>query len=293
FDTHIEGWAAQPGQHLTRGQPLVSLHSHDAFEFFRAHARLNSELSLCNERLANLQQRQRSGLSSRLDVMEKTIACQALEDERLSRTQVLEHVPTAWQTQQGAEFDWALPQNGWVMSLNAREGDRAEGHQPLAEFWPDDQLAVGFSLKATLAQAVTTGSRIQVQATNSNRVVAMRVVQRSDHPDASGQIQLWLQPDDTTSAAAQLQPGERWQVAVPSAVTGWVTPASARIRSEGQSWVFERTTTGVQVRAIEPLAEGDQQLLLAANSFDSTPELAVIGTAALTSYWQASQEEAK
>lgn len=334
FESRIEEWAVQPGQHVTQGQALVQLHSHDGLEFLQSHRRLKMESALCDERLNHLKQRQRNGLSARLDVQEKALTCQQLRDEKTSNAEVLTHLPNEWQNQTRAEFTLSAREAGWVIDLRRSTGMLNSAGESLAEFWPTAALRVRTQLTAaqmsqlhehsakrqsTKKQSTKRQSPPALQVSlvdnaqsalsdSSTDHYPARISRLGDVANASGLFPVWLEVPART-----LRPGQRWQVHLPAGQSGWVIPASARIRAEQAQWMFVRTDNGVQPMAIHPISEGSGSILLdthidsgLANDLNShldldsqhaaspilsnTRSIAISGTSALRSLWLAGEE---
>jgi multidrug resistance efflux pump len=293
FETRIEQWLQPSGQHLNAGQPLLQLHSHEIQAFIQNHQRQQQTARLCQQRLTNLQDRQRSGLSTRLDIEEKSLECQQLSDSVSSNQQVLTHLPSAWLNTHDAEFTLNSRSSGWLIRLNQQTGQIASPGTSLAEFWPDSALAILVEVPIRLAQQLQPGQSLAVRpvgsddpsVTDTHTATVQRIEQGIS---ITGQQQVWLQLQ-----TGQPVPGQRWQVTIPSAQSGWAIPASARVRAQGQSWVFLQQHHEIKPLAVKPIAEGGGYLLIPAATLPRQPTLATRGTAALMSYWQASSEEDK
>tara|TARA_R110000868_G_scaffold4278_3_gene27054 strand:- start:5716 stop:6882 length:1167 start_codon:yes stop_codon:yes gene_type:complete len=285
FEARVEQWLQAPGQHIDAGQPLLQLHSHETLAFLQSHQRLLQNTRLCHQRLTYLKDRQNSGLSSRLDVEEKSLECQQLDDNVSSNQQVLAHLPADWHNTHEAEFTLKSSSSGWLMTLYQQPGQIANPADGLAEFWPDSALAILVEMPAHLASQLQPGQSLNVQDSHTTVSQAARVLRIEQRISVTGQYRVWLQLTEGKPI-----PGQRWQVTIPSSQTGWTVPAAARVRANGQSWVFLKQGDQVEPVAIVPIAEGAGQLLLTPADLPAEPTLAIRGTAALMSYWQASSE---
>lgn len=280
FAARVESWRVPARSHVSAGTALVDLHSHDALAFLQQNRRLQASAQLCDERLGNLRERQRSGISSRLDVQEKSLECQQFNDELQVNGEVLAHLPSSWHNSTKAEFTLSAAENGWLIETIANAGQMADEQSGLARFWPDSALRVQAAVSPQLASQLRQGQTLNmISSANGQTVVA--VLQRiSAGINASGLVDLWLQPQEAT-----LVPGQRWRVELQSAEHGWVVPASARVRLDGQSWVFVQQGDQVLPVAVEPIAEGSGQLLLT-NQQLANQAVVTHGTAALSALWQ-------
>ena len=296
FASRVESWSVQAGQQVEAGQPLLQLHSHEGLEFLQQYRRLKLESDLCRERLNNVTQRQRNGLAARLDVQEQAIQCQALKDQRTAMKDVLAHLPSDWQTGTGAEFGLSATERGWLMTARQRSGALVAAGAVLADFWPATAMTIRTRMtEAQWQQLQSAGANVQVSPLGQPSGLQLaRVYQRSDVADVTGLFSVWLQVKSSESGAkkeAKIVPGQRWQVHLPAAQEGWVVPATARIRAEGQQWIFVRTPGGVQPLAVKPVAEGGGALLLdqRQNDLDDRRAVAISGASALRSLWLAGE----
>ena len=288
FESRIESWSAEVGQRVTAGQTLLQVHSHEGLAFMQRYRRAGLESELCNERLRNLKQRQRNGLAARLDVREQAIQCQQLQDQHVAMTNVLMHLPSEWQSQTQAEFTLSTNEDGWLMNAYQPVGAVSAAGSALAEFWPMRAMSIHTRMTAPqLQQVQDADSAVLVAPINRpTHQLTARIQQRSDVADKTGLFSVWLQIDGIAIA-----PGQRWLVHLPTAQPGWVVPASARIRADGQHWIFVRTRDGVQPVAVKPVAEGSGSLLLDSQGEDlgNQRAIAISGTSALRSLWLAAE----
>ncbi len=296
FASRVESWSAQAGQQVEAGQPLLQLHSHEGLEFLQQYRRLKLESDLCRERLNNVTQRQRNGLAARLDVQEQAIQCQALKDQRTAMKDVLAHLPSDWQTGAGAEFGLSATERGWLMTARQPSGALVAAGAVLADFWPATAMTIRTRMtEAQWQQLQSAGANVQVSPLGQPSGLQLaRVYQRSDVADVTGLFSVWLQVKSAENGAkeeAEIVPGQRWQVHLPAAQEGWVVPATARIRAEGQQWIFVRTPSGVRPLAVKPVAEGGGALLLdqRQNDLDDRRAVAISGASALRSLWLAGE----
>jgi membrane fusion protein, heavy metal efflux system len=281
FDARVEEWQIPSPAHVATGTSLVRLHSHDALAFLQGHKRLQAETSLCNERLGYLKERQRTGISSKLDVQEKNLECQQLNDQLQVNQEVLEHLPSAWRNSSKAEFSLAASESGWLMSVYRQAGQMADESSGLGLFWPDQALKVRASISSQLAGQLQTGQQLELVRLDDPQQTPYQatLVRIGSSPDTAGLVSVWLQTD-----AIKPVPGQRWTIKLQSAQQGLVIPASARIRYHDQSWVFVQNSDGLQPTTITPLAEGNGELLLPAEMLNT--RIAIKGTAALSAFWQ-------
>lgn len=277
FSARVESWKVNQSTHISKGTPLVSLHSHDALQFLQQQRRMQASAGLCHQRLKNLKERQQSGISSRLDVEEQTISCQQLDDDMRTGQEVLDHLPAAWRSSSSAEFSMNADTSGWLISILRGNGQLADENTGLATFWPDDALKIRADISVHLAARLQPGQTMQVIAhDNPQQTLNAEILEVGNVANPQGLVPVWLSVADQP-----LRPGQRWQIALRSADTGTVVPASARIRHQGKSMLFVRQPSGaLEALTVEPIAEGNGQLLVNDPRLNNV-EIAVQGSAAL------------
>lgn len=283
FEGRVEAWQSEAGAELASGAALADLHSHDALSFFQTSRRQQQESRLCDQRLSDMRERSKSGLTSRLDLQEQSLRCQAMRDQLQLNEQLLMHLPASWQNNQSAEFRFSAAADGWLQNILRQPGDHFTAGEPLAVFWPQTELRLKVMLPAALSTALQKGDSVLVTDSRSGERIQARAESISRSENAAHQQTLWLTADS-------LQPGSMLQAQIPSAADGWAVPPSGRVRSDSASWVFVRTADGVNAVKLQRFIAGSHELLLQDETLRGA-EIAISGTATLKSLWQSGEEE--
>tara|TARA_B100001109_G_scaffold247767_1_gene237903 strand:- start:41864 stop:43003 length:1140 start_codon:yes stop_codon:yes gene_type:complete len=288
FEGRVEAWQARAGDALKREQPLADLHSHDVLNFFQRNRRQQQESALCDQRLSDMRERSKRGLTSKLDLQEQNLKCQMLRDELTLNKQILMHLPASWENNLSAEFHFNAARDGWLNAIMRKPGDHFTAGEALAVFWPRQELRLKVMLPASLSSTLKQGDTLMVRDQSSGERFNASVESISHTENAAHQQTLWL--TSVTTNPADIKPGSVLQADIPSAEDGWAVAPSSRIRSDSQSWIFVRSEQGVTPVKLERFIAGNQQLLLQDSELENA-EIAVTSTATLKSLWQSGEEE--
>ncbi|MAK89833.1 MAG: hypothetical protein CMI13_01160 [Oleibacter sp.] len=288
FEGRVEAWQAQAGDALNSEQPLADLHSHDVLSFFQRNRRQLQESALCDQRLSDMRERSKRGLTSKLDLQEQNLKCQMLRDELTLNKQILMHLPASWENNLSAEFHFNAASDGWLNAIMRKPGDHFAAGEALAVFWPQQELRLKVMLPASLSSTLQQGDTVMVRDQSSGERFKASVESISRTENVAHQQTLWLK--SATTNPADIKPGSVLQADIPSAADGWAVAPSSRIRSDSQSWIFVRSAQGVTPVKLERFIAGNQQLLLQDSELENA-EIAVTSTATLKSLWQSGEEE--
>lgn len=279
FEGRLEEWQATTGNFITEKEPLALLHSHDVLDFFQSNQRLQQQASLCNQRLSDMRERNKSGLTSRLDLQEQQLQCQQLNDQKKLNAQILKHLPAQWQNASDADYALQAPESGWLITIKHQPGEHFMAGDSLAEFWPENALRLRLWVPQHLLHNLSIGQHLNISATQQQATVqSIGSVQ-----NAAAQTEVWLKADN-------LIPGSSLIIDIPSKVSGWPTEAAARVRHNDKSWVFIRTPDGLQVTELQQFIAGNRGLLLQDMALENRA-IAISGTAALKALWQSMESE--
>lgn len=283
FEGRVEDWHLNSGSALAAGDNLVALHSHDVLNFFQGNRRQQQASKLCDQRLSDMRERSKSGLTSRLDLQEQELRCQQMRDQLQLNKQVLQHLPAAWQNNNSAEFEFSAAADGWLKSILRSPGEHFAAGEALAVFWPAEQLQLRLMVPAGIAAGLSINSQVGVTDPQTGAQQQGRIIRIGKVENEAGQITVWLRADS-------LLPGAVFRVQLPTSGTGWAVPASSRVRQGDASWVFLRSANGVTVYQLQTFTAGSDALLLQDNNLTGQ-QIAVSGTATLKSLWQSAEEE--
>ena len=279
FEGRLEEWQATAGNFIAEKEPLALLHSHDVLDFFQANQRLQQQANLCNQRFNDMRERNKSGLTSRLDLQEQQLLCQQLNDQKKLNAQILKHLPGQWQTASEADYALPAPQNGWLVDIKRQPGEHFMAGEALAVFWPEHALRLRLLVPQHMLHNLSMGQSLSITGTAQKAIIrSIGALQNN-----AAQAEVWLQ-------AEGLQPGSMVRVDIPSMASGWPTEAAARVRHNDQSWVFIRTPDGVQATELQQFIAGNRGLLLQDKRLENS-EIAISGSAALKALWQSMESE--
>lgn len=279
FAGRLEKWQASAGQFIAGQQPLTLLHSHDMLDFFQTNQRLQQQANLCNQRFNDLRERNKTGLTSRLDLQEQQLQCQQLNDQKKLNAEVLKHLPAAWQNTSGADYSLSAQQNGWLIDIKRQPGEHFMAGEALAVFWPQQALRLRLLVPQNMLHNLRIGQHLNITGSSQKAIIrSISAVQNN-----AAQAEVWLEADG-------LQPGSMVRIDIPAMASGWPTAAAARVRHNDKSWVFIRTPDGVQATELLQFTAGNHKLLVQDLALENR-DIAISGTAALKALWQSTESE--
>lgn len=279
FAGRVVQWQQTPGAAVASGSPLVSVASHELQAFIRQQQRRQQSSRLCQQRLQDMKERQRQGLTSRFELAQQQLSCDQLQDAIALAQQRLAHVPE--RNKQTGHYLLPMPESGWMQHIERQPGEHFAAGETLAQSAPSAALRLRLMLPRSLAAGLQRHTDLTAVAAGQ-RPLTLQLSSVGQVVDAAAQVEVWLQPRGRD--AARLRPGQRWQVAVPQPQSGWLVPASSRIRRDGRNWGFVRTDSGVAVVELKQLLSGEQGLLLQDAAL-AGQQLVRSGSATLKALW--------
>ncbi|MFC3679509.1 HlyD family efflux transporter periplasmic adaptor subunit [Bacterioplanoides pacificum] len=279
FAGRVVQWQQTSGAALAAHSRLVTVASHELPAFVRQQQRRQQNSRLCQQRLQDMKERQRQGLTSRFELAQQQLSCDQLQDAIALAQQRLAQVPE--RDEQAGHYVLPMPESGWLQRIERQPGEHFAAGETLAQLAPSAALQLRLALPRTLLAGLQQQTALTATAAGQ-LPLTLQLSSVGQVVDAADRLEVWLRPGG--SDTARLRPGQRWQVAVPQPQSGWLVPASSRIRRDGRHWGFIRTDSGVAVVELKQLRSGEQGLLLLDADL-AGQQLVRSGSATLKALW--------
>ncbi len=256
----LEAVLVGPNEPVRAGQPIARLRSTDLLEAQRLYLQALSSEALAREKLRRDEQMHRERIIAERRLLttraDHVFALTTLQE----REQMLGLLGMAEaqiaQLREGRRMAAALeiqaPEDGVVLELRARAGERVPASAPLFELAQLSPLWVTLQVPLAQVGAIEPGTRVGVPGSPAQGEV-LRLGRSVDPATQSVQAVVLVE-----QGAESLRPGQvvNAQVAVrPNGTPQWRLPSGAVVRHDNRSWIFVRTPEGFRAQSVTVMAE--------------------------------------